>query len=369
MNLIGGLKAKALQHIAFLTGVPSTGTKSHILEQLNGSLHHARMPQGKTRILSVDMGIRNLAYCVIDVPADHQATNGKLQVQSWRRLDLLEKMRPEAAMPSSTPLPEQVADKPDVVAQAILKNSFTPSVMSKVALQVTQDFLAHKPDIILIERQRFRSGGGSAIQEWTVRVNTLESMLWACFETMKAMQARSEHGTFPAVHEVAPKRVASFWTSPPDAHRPPASLFAPDFSPPELKVIKSTTKAANAGKKEKIAVLRSWLDGSGGVALDFSPETQSIAAAFATGFSRRKSKGDGASSAGPAIERETKLDDLADCVLQGAAWVRWEENRREIAEISDGTRQRIDDEAARKVWRARLAEEVKRQRAEGMMSM
>ena len=326
------MKAKSLQHIAFLTGVPSTGTKSHILEQLNGSLRHARMPQGKTRILSVDMGIRNLAYCVIDVPANRHATDEKLRVQSWQRLDLLEKMRPEVITPLIKPAlqHEHVAD---AVAQAVLKNSFTPAIMSKVALQVTQDFLAHKPDIVLIERQRFRSGGGSAIQEWTVRVNTLESMLWACFETLKASQAISKSDTFPAVHEVAPKRVASFWTASPDAHHPSADLFAPDLAPPELKVSSSSTaKASSTGKKEKIAVLRSWLDGSGGVSLDFSAETQKIADAFAQGVKRRKSKSDETGGVDPVIERETKLDDLADCVLQGAAWVRWEENRRAIFE-------------------------------------
>ncbi|KAM0711972.1 hypothetical protein Q7P35_001342 [Cladosporium inversicolor] len=331
---LSSLKAKSLQHIAFLTGVPSTGTKSHILDQLHGSLRHARVPQGKTRILSVDMGIRNLAFCVIDLPANRYATNEKLRVQSWQRLDLLEKMRPEVATPLIKPAleHEHVADAPDSVANAILKNSFTPSVMSKVALQVAQDFLAHKPDIVLIERQRFRSGGGSAIQEWTVRVNTLESMLWACFETLKATQNMSKSGKFPAVHEVAPKRVASFWTASPDAHLPPADLFAPDFSPPELKVSSNTARAASTGKKEKIAVLRSWLDGSGGVSLDFSAETQKIAAAFAQGVKRRKSKSDNTGVADPVIERETKLDDLADCVLQGAAWVRWEENRRAIFE-------------------------------------
>jgi cruciform cutting endonuclease 1 len=204
--------------------------------------------------------------------------------------------------------------------------------MSKVALQVTQDFLAHKPDIVLIERQRFRSGGGSAIQEWTVRVNTLEAMLWACFETLRANQVTPEGAKFPAVHEVAPKRVASFWTAALEAHHPPADLFAPDFSPPDLKVSNSTAKASSTGKKEKIAVLRSWLDGSGGVSLDFSAETQKIAAAFAQGFKRRKSKSNETVGADPVIERETKLDDLADCVLQGAAWVRWEENRRAIFE-------------------------------------
>ncbi|GAB7330127.1 hypothetical protein MBLNU13_g01806t1 [Cladosporium sp. NU13] len=329
---LSSLKAKSLQHIAFLTGVPSAGTKPQILEQLHGSLQHARMPQGKARILSVDMGIRNLAYCVIDVPANRYATDEKLHVQSWRRLDLLEKMRPEVATPLVKPSLDRVADAPDSVAQAVLKNSFTPSIMSKVALQVAQDLLAHKPDIVLIERQRFRSGGGSAIQEWTVRVNTLESMLWACFETLKASQVMPQSSVFPAVHEVAPKRVASFWTAAPDAHRPSTDLFAPDFVPPELKVSSSTAKAASTGKKEKIAVLRSWLDGSGGVSLDFSAETQKIADAFAHGVKRRKLKSDGTGGADPVIERETKLDDLADCVLQGAAWVRWEENRRVICE-------------------------------------
>lgn len=329
-GILSFLKAKQLQHVAFLTGMPSTGTKAHLLEQLHGSLQHAQMPHGKTRILSVDMGIRNLAYCVIDVPSHRSASNGKLHVQAWKRLDLLEKMKPAVAMP----LPEYASDnaegKPDIVAQAILKNSFTPSVMSKVAFQVAQDFLAHKPDIILIERQRFRSGGGSAIQEWTIRVNTLESMLWACFETLKNTRVKVGKDTFPAVHEVAPKRVAGFWTASPEAQLYSEELFASDFSPPVLKASSSKTKAASTGKKEKIAVLRSWLDGSGGVSLDFSPETQRTAAAFTTELKRRKAKKSEAAGTDMTIERETKLDDLADCVLQGAAWVRWEENRRVI---------------------------------------
>jgi cruciform cutting endonuclease 1 len=329
MNL-SALKAKSLQHLAFLTGVPSTGTKSHMLEQLHGTLEQARMPNGKTRILSVDMGIRNLAYCVIDVPAHRHATDSRLHVQSWKRLDLLEKMRPAVVIPLSESAPEDADGKPDVVAKTILKNSFTPSIMSKVALQIAQEFLAHKPDTLLIERQRFRSGGGSAIQEWTIRVNTLESMLWACFETLKHSQTRIDEITFPAVHEVAPKRVSGFWTASRDAQLPSADLFDANYSPPELKAAGSKAKAAGTGKKEKIAVLRSWLDGSGGVSLDFSPETQATAAAFATGLKRRKSKDDEVTGADMVLERETKLDDLADCVLQGAAWVRWEENRRAI---------------------------------------
>jgi cruciform cutting endonuclease 1 len=333
MNL-NALKSKPLQHIAFLTGVPSAGTKSHIADQLHESIYRPRLPSGKSRILSVDMGIRNLAYCVIDVPSSRHTTGKSLHIQSWKRLDLLEKMRLNLAM-SQLEEPDQSIEsnkgESKAAANAIMKNSFTPAAMSKVALQVAQDFLKYKPDVILIERQRFRSGGGSAIQEWTVRVNTLESMLWACFETMKSVQGEKKAGDFPTVYEVAPKRVASFWTGPSEAHLPAADLLTPEYSPADLKVTAVKAKAAGAGKKEKIAVLRSWLDGTGGVSLGFSPETKATAAAFAVGLKRRKTKSsEGNTTEEAAVGRETKLDDLADCVLQGAAWVRWEENRRSI---------------------------------------
>lgn len=333
MNL-QALKSKPLQHIAFLTGVPSTGTKSYITDQLHESIRRPRLPSRGSRILSVDMGIRNLAYCVIDVPESLDTRGEGLRVQSWKRLDLLEKMRPNVVTSQFVGPDESTGSdrgESKAVANAIMKNSFTPSVMSKVALQVARDFLKHKPDVILIERQRFRSGGGSAIQEWTVRVNTLESMLWACFETMKGAEGDAQSAEFPTVCEVAPKRVASFWTGPSEAHLPAADLLTLGYSPPDLKVTTVKLKAASAGKKEKIAVLRSWLDGTGGVSLEFSPETQVTAAAFATGLKRQKTKASEINGTEVvAAGRETKLDDLADCLLQGAAWVRWEENRKSI---------------------------------------
>lgn len=337
MNL-NSLKAKTLQHVAFLTGMPSAGTKSHIADCLQSSLQKALLSSEGCRVLSVDMGIRNLAYCVVDVPALSRLGENKLQVQSWKRLDLLDRLKPEVfTLPPKEDSPETSSprgrSKPSTTANIILKDAFTPSVMSKAALGVANDFLKYKPDVILIERQRFRSGGGSAIQEWTVRVNTLESMLWACFETMRFSQLREYKQPFPAIHEVAPKRVAGFWTASPDVHRPPANLLTDGYSPSDGKTVVGKAKGASAVKKEKIAVLRSWLEGSGGVSLEFSPETQITAEAFAAGPKRRPSKKVGTDAAHEvAAVRETKLDDLADCVLQATAWVRWEENRRAILE-------------------------------------
>jgi cruciform cutting endonuclease 1 len=36
---------------------------------------------------------------------------------------------------------------------------------------------ARPPDTILMEQQRFRTMGASAVQDWTLRVNMLEAML------------------------------------------------------------------------------------------------------------------------------------------------------------------------------------------------
>lgn len=325
MNL-STLKSKPLQHIAFLTGHQSTGTKSQITERLNASLQQPRLPKNGNRILSVDMGIRNLAYCVIDVPSESKGTSTVLHLHSWKRLDLLGRLKNYHPASLDNGI-EAAESSPD--AKAILKDAFTPSIMSKAALSVAQDFLKYKPDTILIERQRFRSGGGSAIQEWTVRVNTLESMLWACFETLKSSRAQKSGKGFPTVYEASPKRVASFWTAPQGCHLPSADLLSEGYKPPDTRLAAIKGKAAATGKKEKISVLRSWLEGTGEVSLSFSPETEATATAFAPGAGGRKTKKNINAVADDA-KRETKLDDLADCVLQGAAWVRWEENRRAI---------------------------------------
>ena len=350
---LSSLKASQLKQAAFLIGLPTTGTKPElerlIRHRISGPLAFPEPP----KIVSVDMGIKNLGICVLEAP--HLANKGKpsntitsndngnspLKVLSWKKLDVLSLLKSQENGPNSPATETDLLDSTKSRRQrAVSATAFQPSVLSKTALIIAQDLLySHKPSHILIERQRFRSGGASAVQEWTLRVNMLESMLWASLETMRHEQnqnrANPAFNLFPAVHEVSPARVAKFWCTDPSTvgTKVPVDLFEEGWRADATfdGMVSRVTKKIE--KKDKIAVVRSWLSQHGGgeskapsVVLECTEETRLVASTFQSEINRgRKQHGDGVAAG--------KLDDLADCLLQCVAWVRWEENRRRIRDL------------------------------------
>lgn len=271
------------------------------------------------------MGIRNFGLCVLEAPSltEPAATSHalklptKLKIIAWKKVDVLGQLSPKG--PNATPAKRGRAP--------IDASVFTPSLLSKTARSITQDLLAtYNPSHILVERQRFRSGGASAVQEWTLRVNMLESMIWASLETLRSVQ---KSNVFPQAHEVSPARVANFWC--PDAIEERTAIDDTLFANP-LRAVTAPKERKKIEKKDKIAVVRSWLAAIKApkstaidVQLELSPDVLAIANDFdnTTTDGRRRSKDENGSSG-------SKLDDLADCLLQGAAWVRWEENRQRL---------------------------------------
>ncbi|KAK0926260.1 hypothetical protein LTR29_017892 [Friedmanniomyces endolithicus] len=373
-KLLASLKLAQLKHAAFLTGLPSAGTKADIIAVLKSSISTRTPTTTGSRIVSVDMGIRNLAYCVLDVPhpspSHTNSTKPKpLRVLAWKRLDLLHPSTSPHTPPIPTttqPQPPEPKSKPR--APAIPPSAFTPSHLSRTALSLSRTLLSHSPTTILIERQRFRSGGGPAIQEWTVRVNMLEAMLWACLATLREASSLGRNGVgarageFPAVFEVLPARVAGFWVGDPDLDlRLTAETFASP-NPAARRIDAGPTAVPGSSssgrmrvqKKDKVAVVRGWLDshhnGNGNpnpepngnghsnpdVPLAFSGEAARIAKAFTAPSSRSNSRGttkEGLVEREGSEERMGKRDDLADCLLQAVAWTRWEENREILARL------------------------------------
>lgn len=310
-------KSTQLKQLAFLCGVKSSGRKAELAERL-GTIADARLAERPAKkgqlILSIDLGIRNLGFSLLapsapsvsysDLSAADLRRAPRIHLHAWQRREVLE---PES---ETTPLdPER----------------FSPASLAIAADRlVRRDLLPLKPTHVLIERQRWRSGGAAAIQEWTVRVNTLEAMLHASLRTLR------ELGHWDGeIMSVAPDRVTRFWPSPSTLLGAEETSLKTRGNLSSKGVVGKTRKEAKAqqsSKKHKIGVLTSWLTQDESIIMPANSDTEDAVKQFRAMLTRvRRSK-----VAQQDLAREAgarKLDDLTDCLLQGVAWLKWQENQ------------------------------------------
>lgn len=373
--------AKALQSLLTRIGSVSSGTKDVLHARLSRDIRQSRLFDGrpdwkarqekdwgrKLRILSIDMGIKNLAYCdaEVDYPQGNADLNATVEVIRWDKVDLISATRSYGGRRSNPrPIEEGSIETDEDV------DPYSLDVMSSTAYWVVNHvILGGGPDIILIERQRWRSASSAAIQQWTVRVNTLEAMIWAILHTLKVERwvvlERLREGDAKRDYEVSgvdPKRVGQFWLG----QHARASAEKQDGGA-EIDVIETLAreekgkKAAKIGrskaeKKAKIAILRSWLTentpstapstpvGDPLITFNISGGATKVREALnlPIGGTRKKVKkktkttaetAESDSKAETPGSRIDKLDDVTDCFLQAAAWVAWESNRKQLVKI------------------------------------
>ncbi|CAD0111989.1 unnamed protein product [Aureobasidium uvarum] len=357
LTFLSTLRAWQLKHLAFLTGLNSTGTKAQLCRTLADYTYKHPLPSPRCRILSVDMGVKNLAFCLLDLhrlPQDPDQINAQagdrrlsLHLSDWKRLDVSERLmarQTDASSVTSSQKPECPIGEDEGTTEVISEdrsNMYAPSSLSKIAFSLATEFLRYKPDYILIERQRFRSGGGPAIQEWTVRVNMLESMLWASLETMRHGHDRADLAQdqrFPDVLEMSPRRVGMFWLTRGDFFPTPADIATSLMvSQDTAKSMETEIKKKSFEKKDKIALARHWLS------LSLTTDELTVDAGLApmvASFcsprerqSRRRSKDDEKEEeVKDASAISGKLDDLADCLVQAVTFALWEQNRARVRE-------------------------------------
>lgn len=298
-----GFKLVQLKSIAVKCGISSSGTKTVLATRLIDSIVPGDANIKKsTRILSIDMGIRNLAYCVLDVPAK---SSEKPSVIAWKRIAVTAK--PTKDIEATEPPP---------------KETFEPIVFAKHAYNLLRKrLLLHEPQYVLIERQRFRSMGGSAVLEWTVRVNMFESMLYAVAQTLS-----SENLWTGRVQPIAPGKVGPFWIGTDDAQ-------VVDGEEAPLRKVRTGKNAKARNKGAKIDLVQQWLSNNKMVKLG-TDEAKATGEAYIEKWHRlpgRQAKGKMIKK--DAEEELGKLDDLADSLLQGMAWIHWEQNKRKILKV------------------------------------
>ncbi|MCJ1225453.1 hypothetical protein MMC12_002102 [Toensbergia leucococca] len=295
---LGTCKVSQLKAIASATGINSTGSKPILTSRLLDQLQEDRFQEPRRAkpqsIISIDMGIRNLAYCQILLPKQKKslARNDLPVVESWDRIVVSRRAEPSICK---------------------IKEPFDPATYSQHAYDLVSRLITTmQPTQILIERQRFRSMGGSAVQEWTLRVNMFEAMIYAVLKTF------SEQASWTgAVYPVAPGKVSKFWLGEPleDSGRVSASKSG-------------KTKTA------KIDLVRTWLEEKSHLVLQGQAKTLGrVYLGKRQDKERLVPEGKRKLDFDPGElvpDKIGKLDDLADCLLQGMAWIKWEENRRSI---------------------------------------
>ncbi|KAI8955807.1 mitochondrial resolvase Ydc2 [Xylaria longipes] len=350
------LRAEQLKRLSFLCGLPVGGRKEELVSRLTVAAGNAPLPstpRAEPIVLSIDLGIRNLAYSLLTPVSSSTSVSRKagtkskkgsgtnpspsflgtspptIELHDWSRLTL--RSRSEVYTGASTRGSDEDALNADTATEV-----FSPEVLSKIANVFLQERVLQSnplPTHILIERQRWRSGGAPAIQEWTVRVNTLEAMLYASLQTLREVGVWN--GT---VVPIRPERVGQLFL---DAENIGTGGAAKDEEPEEDEVDASTTKSrrkrtggrktSTETKKLKIELLKRWL-GQGdlivrpsdirmGSMLDAYREASKAAK---HSRSKRVTKEDVTGK--PHIKLEGKLDDLTDSLMQGMAWLRWREN-------------------------------------------
>ncbi|KAL9025351.1 MAG: hypothetical protein Q9196_005805 [Gyalolechia fulgens] len=330
-------KLSQLGTIARAIGTNSSGTRRVLIPQIQHSLSPLEENDSPTangvsksrpkkrkhgyNILSIDMGIRNLAYCHLTLPhtwllPSSPPPEKKQQpaepvipaLTSWARIDVsrTSPIRLSTTTTITDPLP-------------VRKESFQPPLYARYAHNfITTSILPLNPTHILIERQRFRSMGGTAVQEWTLRVNMFESMLYATLHTLQ-QQGRWKGEVVP----MDPSKVSRFWVN-------------------GEELVEGKGRERDKGektKKRKMGIAREIVRKGEEVKVEGMAREVVEQVAGVEGVKERNKAENGVG----------KFDDLADCLLQGLAWVKWEENKRWVWEkgtdVLDHWKPRVSKEA------------------------
>lgn len=352
--------AAQFKSIARLCGKSRSGTKAVIQDRIVDDLKVFQPLAPGTRVLSIDLGIRNLAYSLLEVPDPNHGTSTKTakgarkkatspsstvpiapRLLAWERLALIPKADKVAAPKKSTkksrkktkvddendavqqdeevlPKKSRRKSKPDEAASGhqaddpageadptttpVLMEDFSPARLSALAVDlILNRLLPLRPDVVTLEQQRFRQMGGSGVYEWTLRVNSLESMLYAVLTLLRETGQWHRGGR---IEPVVARNVLEFMVV-----RDRAAGFD----------VGDIWGRGADNKKVKKDIIGRALASGGGLAVEGPAEA--VASEYLDEWQGKK-------SFQRKADRMKKLDDLADCLLQGLAFIHWQNNKR-----------------------------------------
>ncbi len=326
MQWLGKLKASQLHQLAIALGSACSGSKVTVAGGIRQTLtsvpsdtsktycSSASIPTGSSRqlsIVSIDMGIQNLAYAHLLATHSNDRSSEITKGAGLRKQPVLNAWERLNAFPVET--------SHNPISKPLNPGQYDPSRYASAAYHFITDILTkHDPTYVLIEQQRFRSGGSSAVAEWTIRVGVFEGMLHAILRTMR--EERKDRSKLQAVVSINPARTARFWlegSGRADNLLEPTKISGREGKQAKIDIVgKSFSDARNRlvesgstrAKAMEIAFMQKWYTTSK-VAKELGLH-RTIPCEIESGLTKPK---------------QPKLDDLADCLLQALAWLRWQQ--------------------------------------------
>ncbi|ODV85303.1 hypothetical protein CANARDRAFT_23365 [[Candida] arabinofermentans NRRL YB-2248] len=141
------------------------------------------------RLLSIDMGLKNFSFCRLEIPSFPMNGNYKPVVKQWNKMNLNE-------------------------YTGITDDRFIPTNYSGIVNKIISNLIFNpeslqtKPDLIIIERQRFRTGGHKNVQEHILKTNVLEFSLISALQTCTYLQPKKYNSK---LQSVSPAAMAGYW--------------------------------------------------------------------------------------------------------------------------------------------------------------
>ncbi|CCH45167.1 Cruciform cutting endonuclease 1, mitochondrial [Wickerhamomyces ciferrii] len=148
-----------------------------------------RVPINKKNfnIISIDMGIRNFSYARLQLDKTLPLNRPPI-IKEWTKFD--------------------VNNWADVSRDASYEPTRYAHISHRIINEIIFDSNYGSPDLILIERQRIRSGKSKNVLEWVFRVNMFESMLHALiYSKTQTEKLVSDTMIIPS----SPLKMGKFW--------------------------------------------------------------------------------------------------------------------------------------------------------------
>ncbi|RUS13798.1 ribonuclease H-like domain-containing protein [Endogone sp. FLAS-F59071] len=278
-------------------GLGSPSTKSAIIEGLCEYLSPiaaspTRQNTVPATIISLDMGYRNLAFVRMTRDFD---------ILDWARIEIgLGYHRSDYAVAVSTLLDRF----PELRCASFPAGNARESSVDDICA-------------VLVERQRFRTGGSPNIPDGVIKTNAVEAMTWGILvDRVRRNQACITDSSLTTpkiiIESVLPQRVFEYFQSSEfddvgesDSTPQASGKYSPNSVKSILVTLPAYASSSYYKKRAAEKIVKHWLETDSIVRC--SPELKNM------------------------FREEKKKDDLSDCLLQAVAWVVW--RKRAIEEV------------------------------------